>query len=284
VSFGIQGTTAGTSSAVSQSGSSLRPFANLDLTEQQRKQIRQIFQTAQSQGTSQSDVQSQINAILTPAQQQQLQTDLQSQTTAASTGQGQSAQGGSHGPLTGLNLTSTQQSQIQQILQTAHSQGTSQSDVQSQINAVLTPAQQQQLQQNLQQLGTGTSSTNSSNQTLPPILASLNLTAAQQTQIQSILSNAQSQGLSLDQVKSEINSILTTSQLQQVQQKVQGAHANSEANSSSSATTSSSSQATLPNGLTVSDIQKQIAAGLSVLLQQIQNEIGTAPSATTSST
>lgn len=143
----------------------------------------------------------------------------------------------------------------------------------------------------------GSSSSNSTNQTLPPIFANLNLTADQQTQIQSILANAQSQGLSPAQVKSEINSVLTTSQLQLLQQNVQNAQAgnagrnttgsdagSSQGNNSSTATTSSTSNATLPNGLTASDIQKQIAAALSAVLQHLESEIGTAATPTASST
>lgn len=50
------------------------------------------------------------------------------------------------GPLAALNLTQTQENQIDKILQNAISQNLSPSQVQSQINSVLTPAQQQQLQ------------------------------------------------------------------------------------------------------------------------------------------
>lgn len=48
-------------------------------------------------------------------------------------------------------ISSAQQQQIQQILQDAQSQGLSISQVQNQINAVLTPAQQQQLQNQIGQ-------------------------------------------------------------------------------------------------------------------------------------
>jgi Spy/CpxP family protein refolding chaperone len=53
-----------------------------------------------------------------------------------------------------LNLTSTQASQIQQIINTAQSQGLSESKVQSNINALLTPAQQATLASNLASAGT----------------------------------------------------------------------------------------------------------------------------------
>lgn len=85
MSFGVQ-TIAG-SDPTQQSGttsSSLRPFANLNLTEDQRTKIRSILQTAKSQGTSQSDVQQQINGVLTPDQQATLQSDVQNAQSARS--------------------------------------------------------------------------------------------------------------------------------------------------------------------------------------------------------
>jgi hypothetical protein len=60
---------------------SLRPFANLNLTDDQASQIRTILQTAQAQGTSPTDVQTQINAVLNPQQHQTLQNDLAAQKT-----------------------------------------------------------------------------------------------------------------------------------------------------------------------------------------------------------
>src|SRR5450755_731277 len=59
-----------------QNQQSLQPFSNLDLTEAQRAQLRTIFSAAKQDGTSQADVQKQISAILNPAQQQTLATDL----------------------------------------------------------------------------------------------------------------------------------------------------------------------------------------------------------------
>lgn len=53
------------------------PFANLNLTTQQQQQISQILQSAQSQGLSPSQVRSQIDSVLTPAQQTQLQRQAQ---------------------------------------------------------------------------------------------------------------------------------------------------------------------------------------------------------------
>jgi Spy/CpxP family protein refolding chaperone len=59
-----------------QSQQSLQPFSNLNLTEAQRTQLRSIFTAAKQNGTSQADVQSQVNAVLTPAQQQTFASDL----------------------------------------------------------------------------------------------------------------------------------------------------------------------------------------------------------------
>ncbi len=53
-------------------------FANLDLSQAQQTQIQQILQNAQNQGLSPQQVQAQVNAVLTPAQQSTLQHDLQS--------------------------------------------------------------------------------------------------------------------------------------------------------------------------------------------------------------
>jgi hypothetical protein len=59
-----------------QNQQSLQPFANLDLTEAQRTQLRSIFASAKQNGTSQADVQKEVNAVLTPAQQQTLASDI----------------------------------------------------------------------------------------------------------------------------------------------------------------------------------------------------------------
>lgn len=59
-----------------QGQQSLQPFSNLNLTEAQRTQLRAIFQSAKQNGTSQADVAQQVNAVLTPAQQQTLAADL----------------------------------------------------------------------------------------------------------------------------------------------------------------------------------------------------------------
>jgi signal transduction histidine kinase len=57
---------------------SANAFANLNLTQSQQTQIQQILQNAQTQGLSPQQVQTQINAVLTPTQQLALQKDLQS--------------------------------------------------------------------------------------------------------------------------------------------------------------------------------------------------------------
>jgi Spy/CpxP family protein refolding chaperone len=89
MSFGVQGVNDPLAAAQqdSSASSSMRPFANLNLTSDQRTQIRSILSNAKSQGTSEAQVQSQINAVLTPQQQQTLQADLQ---------QGQGSSGGHH--------------------------------------------------------------------------------------------------------------------------------------------------------------------------------------------
>ncbi len=52
------------------------PFANLNLTATQQTQIQSILQTGQSQGDSFSQVIGQVDNVLSPSQQQTLQTDL----------------------------------------------------------------------------------------------------------------------------------------------------------------------------------------------------------------
>jgi hypothetical protein len=77
------------------------------------------------------------------------------------------------GLFSNLNLTSAQQSQIQQILQNAKTQGLSPTQVANEINNVLTPTQQSQLQADLAKLkghhhhhhGGGGSNSGSSNNT-----------------------------------------------------------------------------------------------------------------------
>jgi Spy/CpxP family protein refolding chaperone len=165
MSFGVQ--SAGLFGASSQtngtSTTSLRPLANLNLTEAQRTQIRDIFKTAKSSGLSKTQMQDQINAVLTP---DQLAT-LQNNTAAASTtsdgtqnAQGASApQGGNlftnpNGPFANLNLTSDQQTQIAQIFSDAKSQGLTFDQINTKINAILTTSQQTTFASDLKNLPT----------------------------------------------------------------------------------------------------------------------------------
>lgn len=123
------------------------PFANLNLSADQQQQISSILSDAQSQGLSPSQVQSQINSVLTPTQQQQLQTDV-SQLKAHHHHGGHGGHGDQDQTASlaqQLNLTSSQESQIQQLLQTAQQNGTAPSDLLSQIDGVLTTDQQTQL-------------------------------------------------------------------------------------------------------------------------------------------
>jgi hypothetical protein len=53
------------------------PFANLNLTSTQNTQIQSILQNAQSQSLSFSQVQSQINSVLSPTQQTAMQSNVQ---------------------------------------------------------------------------------------------------------------------------------------------------------------------------------------------------------------
>ncbi len=86
MSFGVQ-TIAGTDptqQAATASSASMRPYANLGLSEDQRTQIRSIVQDGKSQGLSQSQVQQQISSVLTPAQQSTFQSDVQNAQSARS--------------------------------------------------------------------------------------------------------------------------------------------------------------------------------------------------------
>jgi Spy/CpxP family protein refolding chaperone len=124
------------------------PFANLDLTSQQQTQIAQIFSQSSSSGQQQSwsQIVSQINAVLTSTQQQTLQSDVQTLQADHHHGGGHHGDGGgSSNPLAQLDLTSAQQTQIGQIIQSGQASGDSASDELSQIDNVLTPAQQQKL-------------------------------------------------------------------------------------------------------------------------------------------
>lgn len=163
MSFGVQSAELFSSSSSSTSGTSnsLRPFANLDLTEEQRKKIRDIFKSAKSEGLSQTQVQDQINAVLTPDQLTTLQNNL-----AAASGDGstQAAQGppahgkagnpfgDPNGPFANLNLTSDQQTQIAQIFSDTKAQGLTFDQINAKISAILTTAQQSTFASDLKNL------------------------------------------------------------------------------------------------------------------------------------
>lgn len=175
-SLGVSGTTPTTSNAPSQQ---LRnpfaaggPLANLDLSSTQQQQIQNIFSEAQSQGLNPSQVQSQINAVLTPQQQQQLQSDIQQFKSQH--------HHGNDGPNVDslaqqLNLTSAQQDQINQLVQSAQANGTSPSTLLSEINGVLTSSQQSQLAQLLSTPAYTSSGSSNSSATSPSYV--LNTTA-----------------------------------------------------------------------------------------------------------
>lgn len=118
------------------------PFANLNLTPEQQQQIQQIFsQNSNSGSQTPTQLFSQVESVLTPQQQQTLKNDLETMHHRHHQG----GSGSSSNPLSQLDLTSSQQSQISQILQSAQTNGTSTSDILTQIDNVLTPSQQQQL-------------------------------------------------------------------------------------------------------------------------------------------
>ncbi len=310
MSYGVQsaGLFGSTSQTDGSTSTSLRPFANLDLTEDQRKQIRSILRTADSQGLSQSEIQQEINAILTPAQQTTLQSDLAALTSSTSssstTGNGsgttssstQSAQGAPpppppggnpfadpNGPFANLDLSSSQQSQIATILQNGQSQGLSFDQINAQISAVLTTSQQATFATDLQNLPPPPGAQNaSSSSTTNDLLANLNLTSDQKSQIDTILQNAQTSGTSQSAVLAQIEDVLSPTQqaaflqdVQTAQAFVSGQSQSGSGGTSSASTSSTSSAATLANGLTLTDIQNQVAAATSLILQQFQHDLST---------
>jgi Spy/CpxP family protein refolding chaperone len=123
------------------------PFANLNLTATQQQQIQQLIsQNPNSGAQTPTQLFSQVESILTPQQQQTLQSDLETLKSHHHHRHGGGDAGSSAAnPLSQLNLSSSQQSQISQILQTAQTNGSASSDVLSQIDNVLTSSQQQQL-------------------------------------------------------------------------------------------------------------------------------------------
>jgi Spy/CpxP family protein refolding chaperone len=95
---------------------------NLNLSEEQKQQLRQI----------QEETRAQMQALLTPEQQEQFKTAMQNRQ-------------GSRSGKTALNLSEEQKAQMRQIMEAKKSR----------MQAILTPAQQQQLEQMRQQWGQG---------------------------------------------------------------------------------------------------------------------------------
>ena len=60
-----------------QAQQSLKKYTSLDLTEAQRTKLRALFRSVKQNTTSKADVQKQLNAILTPAQQQTVSNYIQ---------------------------------------------------------------------------------------------------------------------------------------------------------------------------------------------------------------
>jgi hypothetical protein len=83
--------------------------------------------------------------------------------------------------------------------------------------------------------------TQSTTSSLPAALTNLNLTQAQQTQINQFLQNAQSGNVSSSQLKSEIESVLSPSQLAQLRSEHHGHHHHGGQSSGSSSSSDSTS-------------------------------------------
>jgi periplasmic protein CpxP/Spy len=185
----------------------------------------------------------------------------------------------------GLNLTEQQRSQMRTILQNAKSQGTSQADVQQQLEQVLTPTQQSQFAAS-QRAQSSQSSQTSTNQATPGLFSNLNLTADQQTKIQTILADAKTNGTSSTAVKSQIDAVLTDSQKTQLAANVQNARASGSghhrhhgggggADATSSTSSSTTASTTSSSGVTATDMQNQVLAALSVLTKYVQSQVTT---------
>jgi Spy/CpxP family protein refolding chaperone len=147
MSYGVQSAGLfGTTSIDGSASTSLRQFSNLDLTEDQRTQIRSIFKNAKAEGLTQDQVQQEINSILSPSQLATLQSNSSSEASNTTTASSQSTQANPftdpNGPFANLDLTASQQTQVSQILSTARSEGLSFDQANAQISSLLTTAQQ----------------------------------------------------------------------------------------------------------------------------------------------
>jgi Spy/CpxP family protein refolding chaperone len=181
----------------------------------------------------------------------------------------------------GLNLSEQQRTQMRSLLQNAKSQGTSQADVQQQLEQVLTSTQQAQFS------ASQATQTSQSAQSTPDLFSNLNLTADQKTKIDTILADAKTNGTSSTDVKSQIDAVLTDSQKTQLAANVQNARASgsghhrhhgggggTDATSSTSAASTTAST-TSSSGVTATDMQNQVLAALSVLTKYVQSQVST---------
>jgi len=186
----------------------------------------------------------------------------------------------------GLNLSEQQRTQMRSILQNAKSQGTSQADVQQQLEQVLTPDQQAQFNASQTGQASQTTQTNQPNQQTPSLFANLNLTADQQTKIDTILADAKANGTSSTDVKSQIDAVLTDAQKTQLATNVQNARASGSGRhhhhdgggtdgSSNSSAASTTASTTSSSGVTATDMQNQVLAALSVLTKYVQSQVST---------
>jgi periplasmic protein CpxP/Spy len=104
---------------------------NLNLSDQQKQQLEQI----------RKDTRTQIEAVFTPQQLEQLKAARQNHQPGQAPQPGQAHQGHRGGFMASLNLSDAQKAKIKEIMQAQKSR----------MQAVFTPAQQQQLQQMHQQ-------------------------------------------------------------------------------------------------------------------------------------
>ena len=153
-------------------GGFMRAMQGLNLTADQQAKIKTLmdqFHAAHPKGSPRDPqaakaLHEQLMAVLTPTQQAQLKTNMQAMRAGGAPGERpDGAETGSGGPrasrmlqrFAALNLSDQQKTQIQNLIdqfRQAHPQGSprdpaAMQTLRSQINAVLTPAQQQQLQQ-----------------------------------------------------------------------------------------------------------------------------------------
>ncbi len=138
---------------ISSSSSSLPPILqNLNLSTVQQTALGNDLSQLESGAISGSQFQSDIQSTLTQSQQSQLQTELQAHKghhhhhddqSNASTASTATSSTQAANP---LGLTTIQQQQIESLVNTAVANGTSASDLQSQIDAILTGTQKEQVQ------------------------------------------------------------------------------------------------------------------------------------------